>query len=92
MDYQKLNTWTTKDHFNMSFVDLILECLASRGWYFFLVDYAGYNHISIVFEYQERTTFTYPYGTFIFNRMPSSLCNSLATSQHYVMSIFSNIE
>ncbi|XP_073036979.1 uncharacterized protein [Primulina eburnea] len=36
----------------------------------FLESYSGYNQIAIAPEDQEKTTFTCPYGTFAFRRMP----------------------
>ena len=76
MDYQKLNAWTKKDHFPMSFMDQMLDRLAGKGWYFFLDDYSGYNQISIALEDQYKTTFTCPYGTLAFKRMAFGLCNA----------------
>jgi hypothetical protein len=37
------------------------------------------------------TTFTCPFGTFAYKRMPFGLCNTLATFQRCMMSIFSNM-
>ncbi|XP_042459089.1 uncharacterized protein LOC122042829 [Zingiber officinale] len=42
-------------------------------------------------EDQEKTTFTCPYGTFAYRRMPFGLCNALATFQRCMMVIFSNL-
>ena len=50
--------------------------------------YSGYNQFSIASKDQEKTTFTCPYGTFAFRRMPFGLCNALATFQRCMMSIF----
>ena len=50
MDYRKLNAWTEKDHFPMSFMDKKLERLAGKGWYCSLDGYSGYNQISIAPE------------------------------------------
>ena len=47
MDYHKLNSWTEKYHFPMSFMDQMLDRLAGKGWYYFLDGYSGYNQISI---------------------------------------------
>nr|GEV41129.1 reverse transcriptase domain-containing protein [Tanacetum cinerariifolium] len=40
---------------------------------------------------QEKTTFTYPYGTFAYRRMPFWLCNAPGTFQRCMMAIFHNI-
>ncbi|XP_075489460.1 uncharacterized protein LOC142528301 [Primulina tabacum] len=51
----------------------------------------GYNQIVIAPEDQEKTTFTCPYGTFAFRRMPFGLCNAPATFQRCIMAIFSDM-
>ncbi|XP_047268112.1 uncharacterized protein LOC124898517 [Capsicum annuum] len=65
----------------MSFIDQMLDWLVERGWYSFLDGYSGYNQISIALEDQEKITFTWPYGTFAFKRMPFGLGNAPATFQ-----------
>ncbi|KAJ9552846.1 hypothetical protein OSB04_016891 [Centaurea solstitialis] len=65
--------------------------LAGKEYYCFLDGYSGYNQIAILPEDQEKTTFTCPYGTFAFKRMPFGLCNAPATFQRCMMSIFSNM-
>ena len=37
MDYRKLNAWTKKDNFPMLFMDQMLDRLARKGWYYFLM-------------------------------------------------------
>ncbi|GJX77691.1 DNA-directed DNA polymerase, partial [Tanacetum coccineum] len=44
--------------------------------------------IPIAPEDQEKTTFTCPYGTFAYRRMPFGLCNALATFQRCMIVIF----
>ena len=79
IDYRKLNTATRKDHYPLPFIDQMLDRLAGHPYYCFLDGYSGYNQIAIEPEDQEKTTFTYPYGTYAFRRMPFGLCNALAT-------------
>jgi len=79
IDYRKLNAATRKDHFSLPFIDHMLERLANHQYYCFLDGYSGFLQISIHSDYQEKTTFTCPYGTFAYRRMPFGLCNAPAT-------------
>nr|GEW56256.1 hypothetical protein [Tanacetum cinerariifolium] len=49
---------------------------------------AGYFQILIALEDQEKNTFTGPYETFAYKRMPFGLYNAPATLQHCMMNIF----
>ncbi|KAK0592079.1 hypothetical protein LWI29_012916 [Acer saccharum] len=91
IDYRKLNTATRKDHFPLPFIDQMLERLAGHSHYCFLDGYSGYNQIAIAPEDQEKTTFTCPFGTFAYRRMPFGLCNAPGTFQRCMMSIFSDM-
>ncbi|XP_060673095.1 uncharacterized protein LOC132803722 [Ziziphus jujuba] len=91
IDYRKLNKATRKDHFPLPFIDQMLERLAGKEYYCFLDGYSGYNQIAIAPDDQEKTTFTCPYGTFAYRRMPFGLCNAPATFQRCMMSIFSDM-
>ena len=77
IDYRKLNNATRKDHFPLSFIDKMLDRLVGHPHFCFLNEYSGYNQIAIAPEDKEKTTFTCPYGTFVFRRMPFGLCNAL---------------
>jgi hypothetical protein len=79
VDYRKLNLSTRKDHFSLPFMDQMLERLTGKSFYCFLDGYSGYNQIVINPEDQEKTTFTCPFGTYAYRRMPFGLCNAPAT-------------
>ena len=91
IDYRKLNAGTRKDHFPLPFVDQMLERVAGHELYCFLDGYSGYNQIEIALEDQEKTTFTCPFGTFAFRKMPFGLCNAPGTFQRCMMGIFSDM-
>ncbi|GJY20870.1 reverse transcriptase domain-containing protein [Tanacetum coccineum] len=88
IDYRKLNDATRKDHFSLPFMDQMLERLARNEFYCFLDGFSGYFQILIDPQDQEKTTFTYPYGTFAYRRMPFGLCNAPGTFQRCMMAIF----
>ncbi|GJZ31343.1 reverse transcriptase domain-containing protein [Tanacetum coccineum] len=88
IDYRKLNEATQKDHFPLPFMDQMIERLAGNEFYCFLDGFSGYFQIPIDPQDQEKTTFTCPYGTFAYRRMPFGLCNAPGTFQRCMMAIF----
>nr|GEV88048.1 DNA-directed DNA polymerase [Tanacetum cinerariifolium] len=86
-----LNDATRKDHFPLPFMDQILKRLAGNEYYCFLDGFSGYFQIPIDPHDQEKTTFTCPYGTFAYRRMPFGLCNAPGMFQRCMMAIFHDI-
>ena len=91
IDYRRLNEVTRKDHFPLPFMDQLLERISGYPFYCFLDGYSGYFQIEIAAEDQEKTTFTCPFGTYAYRRMPLGLCNAPATFQRCMLSIFSDL-
>ncbi|RVW77745.1 Retrovirus-related Pol polyprotein from transposon 297 [Vitis vinifera] len=77
--------------FSTPFIDQVLERVSGHPFYCFLDGYSGYLQIEIDVEDQEKTTFTCPFGTYAYRRMPFGLCNALATFQICMLSIFSDM-
>ncbi|GKA76897.1 hypothetical protein Tco_0783358 [Tanacetum coccineum] len=69
-------------------IDQMLERLLGNEYYCFLDGFFGYFQIPLAPEEQENTTFTCPYGTFAYKRMPFGLCNAPATFQRCMTAIF----
>ena len=91
IDYRRLNEVTRKDHFPLPFIDQLLERVSGHPYYCFLDGYSGYFQIEIAPEDQENTTFTCPFGTYAYRRMPFGLCNAPATFQRCMLSMFSDM-
>nr|GEY64745.1 reverse transcriptase domain-containing protein [Tanacetum cinerariifolium] len=65
-----------------------LSDIQGNEYYCFLDGFSGYFQIPIDPCALEKTTFTYPYGTFAYRRMPFGLCNAPGTFQRYMLAIF----
>nr|GFA98236.1 DNA-directed DNA polymerase [Tanacetum cinerariifolium] len=68
-----------------------VHCVPKKGgneYYFFLDGFSGYFQTPIDLKDQEKTTFTCPYGTFAYKRMPFGLCNAPGTFQRCMIAIF----
>ena len=91
IDYHKLNEVTRKYHCPLPFMDQLLERISGYPFYCFLDGYSGYFQFEIIVEDQEKTTFTCPFGTYAYRRMPFGLCNAPAIFQRCMLSIFSDL-
>ncbi|KAF5791162.1 putative nucleotidyltransferase, Ribonuclease H [Helianthus annuus] len=69
----------------------MLERVAGQQFYCFLDGFSGYFQIPITPEDQDKTTFTCPYSTYAYRRMPFGLCNAPATFQRCMVAIFQDM-
>ena len=90
IDFRKLNKATRKDHYPLPFIDQMLERLSKHSHFCYLDGYSGFSQIPVHKDDQEKTTFTCPYGTFAYRRMPFGLCNAPATFQRCMNAIFAD--
>ncbi|GJX27207.1 reverse transcriptase domain-containing protein [Tanacetum coccineum] len=74
--------------FPLPFMDQMLERLAENEYYCFLDGFSGYFQIPIDPLDQEKTTFTCPYGTFAYRRMPFGYACQRGTFQRCMVAIF----
>nr|GFB32402.1 reverse transcriptase domain-containing protein [Tanacetum cinerariifolium] len=65
-----------------------LSDIQGNEYYCLLDGFSGYFQIPIDPRDQEKTTFTCPYGTFAYRRMPFGLCNAPGTFQRCMLAIF----
>ena len=82
--FRKLNKATRKDHYPLPFINQILERLSKHTHFCFLYGYSGFSQIPVSADDQSKTTFTCPFGTFSYRRMPFGLCNAPAIFQRFV--------
>jgi hypothetical protein len=81
VDFQDLNKATLKDYFPLPFIGQVLDTLSRKQYFSFLDGYSRYNQIVIALEDQDKTTFTFPWGTYAYRVLPFGLCNAPTTFQ-----------
>nr|GEV47371.1 reverse transcriptase domain-containing protein [Tanacetum cinerariifolium]GEY03507.1 reverse transcriptase domain-containing protein [Tanacetum cinerariifolium] len=91
INYHKLNEATAKDHFPVPFMDQMLERLIRNKYFCFLDVFSEYFQIPIDPMDQEKPTFTCPFGTYAYRRMPFDFCNAPTTFQRCMLAIFHDI-
>jgi hypothetical protein len=91
VEFRELNKATYRDYFPLPFIDQVLDTLSGKRYFSFLDGFSGYNQIQISPEDQDKTTFTFPWGTYAYRVLPFGLCNAPATFQRVVLAIFSDL-
>jgi hypothetical protein len=72
-------------------ISTIVDEVAGKELYNFMDGYSGYNQVSIAPKDYHKTTFTSPWGTFVYIVMPFGLCNASATFQRIMTYAFSKL-
>jgi ribonuclease HI len=81
IDFRNLNRACTKDHYPLPKMETLLQRVTGSGMISMLDGFSGYNQIRLRAEDRHKTTFTTPWGTFEYLRMPFGLSNAGATFQ-----------
>ena len=92
VDYRKLNTSTKKDVYPLPRIEDALDHLGGAKFFSTLDSISGFYQIEVDEKDQEKTAFITPDGLYHFKRMPMGLCNSPATFQRLMDTIFCGMQ
>jgi ribonuclease HI len=70
IDFRNLNKVSLKDNYPFPKMDHILQKVVGSSRISLLDGFSGYNQVLVHPEDQEKTTFTTPWGTFMYVKMP----------------------
>jgi hypothetical protein len=81
VDFRNLNRCSKKDNYPLPKMENLLQRILEATIMSFLDGFSGYNQIYVHLDDQEKTSFTTPWGTFMYAKMPFGLMNVGATFQ-----------
>jgi ribonuclease HI len=81
VDFRNLNKSSLKDNYPLPKMDHVLEKVVGATRMSMIDGFSGYNQIVVSEPDKEKTTFTTPWGTFMYDKMPFGLMNAGATFQ-----------
>lgn len=70
VDFQNLNRASLKDNYPLPKMDHILQKVTSYYRLSMFDGFSGYKQVSVDKEDQKKTTFTTPWGTFMYSKVP----------------------
>lgn len=79
VDFRNLNKCSRKDNYPLPNIEHLLQKVPGARVMSFLDGFSGYNQIVVHPEDQKKTTFTTPWGTFMYSKMSFGLMNVGAT-------------
>jgi hypothetical protein len=81
VDFRNLNRSSKKDNYPLPKMEHILKRVTCSSRMSMIDGFFGYNQISVLPEDRENKTFTTPWGTFMYAKIPFGLMNVGATFQ-----------
>jgi hypothetical protein len=81
VDFKNLNGSSLKDNYPLPKMDHVLEKVVGANKMLMIDGFSGYNQIDVHEDDKEKTAFTTPWGTFMYDKMPFCLMNAGATFQ-----------
>jgi hypothetical protein len=75
VDFRNLNQLSLKDNYPLPNMEHLLQRVTGAGMMSMLDGFSGYNQVLVKREDQLKTTFTTPWGTFMYLRIPFGLMN-----------------
>jgi ribonuclease HI len=81
VDFRNLNKSSLKDNYPLPKMDHVLEKVVGATRMSMIDGFSGYNQIVVSEPDKEKTAFTTPWGTFMYDKMPFGLMNAGATFQ-----------
>ena len=79
VDFRNLNRSSLKDNYPLPKIEQILQKVVGAQRISMVDGFSGYNQISMHPNDKEKTSFTTPCGTFMYDKMPFRLLNALPT-------------
>jgi hypothetical protein len=81
VNFQNLTRSSKKDDYPLLKMEHILQRVTGASRMSMIDGFSGYNQISVFPEDREKKSFTTPWGTFMYAKMPFGLMNAGATFQ-----------
>ena len=81
VDFRNLNKCSNKDNYPLPKMEHLLQKVSGARVMSFLDGFSRYNQVVVDPDDQENTTFTTPWGTFMYAKMPFGLMNAGASFQ-----------
>ena len=75
VDFKNLNKFSKKDNYPLPKMEHLLQKVSGTKVMSFLDGFLGYNQVDVHPDDQEKTTFTTPWGTFMYSKMIFGLMN-----------------